>query len=678
MLTVVQRREPAVTKELCLVTLTKIFTLLQGYQTLIREIATPHLQPFAQACLQILKPPASSKAAKPSLDFVESIFEAISTLLPLYPTTLRPSAVQFRSAAKSFLAPTTSDGIFVPRSLQESSQRLVVRLHMTAAKGGGVEEWTKHTNGLIKSFHETADQVLRAVHENWESTTGYTPQHVDLNGAPHGGDDSADQLPPWTGVEAGSERMIGLLRFLGNCLQCGTKTPVTIPVSHIFDIAMRIASIVPPNQGRDKSGATQTNAAIGREEKEELWAVFPEIQIATLELLQVVMRRLERSYTPMAPETLDLALRIFESGYRIPELRVSVFTITKQLLVLSGPTLAKTNVEALSLVTKACCRDLLGNAGHLKVPKPQAALQGGGKAKTLTQNADAFLVGNKDEETLQVTLMAEHVAAAEELLVVLFNRLPQQYINSSLRAQMLKVAILCQIKDAQVASVLHPSRDRSGRMPQVILPYLHRQFPHDETIEILRFNYRPMTANVRAGMVDAYDDMEADDVSMEEPADGFAFDKPFEASTAKPQEEDVHMAEEEATVTVTATKPIPTPAPIQASPFLAQPVPAVEVAAEATAAAKPATRATRANTRKRKSDEAAEAAAKRVELEDTAKKPEDDKDPGFAPVGMLVESSLQPKAGAGDEAGDGDSDDESVHLNMELNSDDDDDDEEDE
>lgn len=604
---------------------------------------------------------------------MESIFEAISTLLPLYPTTLRPSAVHFRSAAKPFLAPTTSDGTFVPRSLQESSQRLVVRLHMTAAKGGGVEEWAKHTNGLIKSFHETADRVLRAVHENWESTTGYTPQHVDLNGAPHGGDDSPDQLPPWTGVGAGSERMIGLLRFLGNCLQCGTKTPVTIPISRIFDIAMRIASIIPPNQRRDKAGATQTNAAIGREEKEELWAVYPEIQIATLELLLVVMRRLESSYTPMAPETLDLALRIFESGYRIPELRVSVFTIIRELLVLSGPTMAKTNVEALSLVTNACCRDLLGNAGHVKVPKPQASLQNGAKAKTLTQNADSFLVGSKDEETLQVMLAPKHVAAAEGLLAALFNLLPQQYINPSLRTQMLKVAILCQIKDAQVASVLNPPRDRSGRMPQVILPYLHRQFPHDETIEILRFGYRPMTASVRADMMDAYDDIEADDVSMEEPADGFTFDKPFEASaaaTSKPQEEDVLMAEEE--VTVTATKPMPTPAPIQASPFLAQPAPVVEVAAKETVATKPATRA---NTRKRKSDEAAEAAAKRVELEGTAKEPEDDEDPGFAPVGTLVESGLQPKAGAGDEADEGDSDDESVHLNMELDSDEDDEDE---
>ncbi|KAK7990927.1 hypothetical protein PG990_015207 [Apiospora arundinis] len=682
LLSVLQKRDPTVTKELCVVTLTKIYVMLQSYQTLIREIATPTLPAFAQACLTILKPPSSSKAPKPSFNFVQTIFDAFSTLIPLYPTTLRPFNGQLRSVTRQYLAPTSSDDAFTPSALQESSRRLVIRLHMTAAKGGGADEWTKHLNSLIKEFHVTADHVFRALHENWGSTTGYVHQTVSFDTEVTGGGDSPDQFPKWVGIQAGSERMISLLEYIGDSLCCSTKVAVTLPISALFDILTRIASISPPAPGREKTVSTQTNNAIGREEKEDLWTVFPDIQVAVLKLCQLFANRLERNYVPLAQETLDCVLRMFETGYRLPEMRANTFELVNTMLRLCGPTMSKQNVAALTLVAKTCCRDLLGHSGHIKAPKaPTPTAQNGNKTKAITQNSDLFLTSITEEKILQVTLASSHLKAAETLLAAFFSYLPQHYVVSALRSQMLKTAILCRVKDAQIASVLHPARDRSGRIPQVILPFVYRQFPHDESIEVLRFNFRPMTGSVKADFADAGDFADDEDAAMIEPEDGYAFDKPFAAPTSESQaaqDDDSRMVVDEPAPSATSTSgPSVSAPPVQPSPFLAQPTSIESEPAEEL----PSAHAMTTRSLKRKSSSGVEAAAatkKRVEVEKKTTTVEEtvaEDDPGFASVGSLVESTLkqtvvrtETKEEAGAD-GDDDSDDESVHLNMELDSD---------
>ncbi|KAK8108754.1 hypothetical protein PG984_014555 [Apiospora sp. TS-2023a] len=687
LLSILQKRDPLVTKDLCVVTLTKIYVMLQSYQTLVREIATPTLPTFAQACLGIMKPPSSSKAPTPSFNFVQTMLDAFSTLVPLFPTTLRPFSGQLRSVTRQYLAPTSSDDAFIPSSLRESSRRLVIRLHMTAAKNGGADEWAKHLNALIKEFHVTADHVLRAVHENWESTTGYTHQNVSFENEPAGGGDAPDQFPKWQGIQSGSERMISLLEYIGVCLCCSTKVAVTLPISALFDILTRIASISPPAPGREKTAASQTNNAIGREEKEDLWTVFPDIQVAVMKLCQLLTNRLERNYAPLAQETLDCMLRMFETGYRLPQLRETTFGVVSTMLPLCGPTMSKPNVASLALVAKTCCRDLLGHAGHIKAPKaPTPTVVNGNKTKNITQNSDLFLTNITEEQTLQSTLAPSHLKTAENLLAAFFSYLPQHYINSTLRSQLLKTAILCRVKDAQIASILHPSRDRSGRIPQVILPFLYRQFPHDESIEVLRFNFRPMTASVKADFADGGDYADDEDAAMAEPADGYAFDKPFEAAATQDDDTEMVVDDEPAASLKVEPPPPATALPVEPSPFLAEPISSSSTKPEPAAAAPAVTESPRAAAATKKRVEVEKkgkgkgkgkkAAAAVEETTETATTAEDD--PGFSSVGSLVESTLKktvpvPKEAADD---DDDSDDESVHLNMELDSDGDEEDDE--
>lgn len=649
-------------------TVVKIYSLMHAYPTLVREIVTPTLPTFATACLQILKPPVSSKAAKAPYNLVETIFEALSTLLPLYPTTLRQFAGKIRAETRLYVTPTISDGVIIPASLQASSRHIALRLHMTAAKGGDSTEWAKHLDGLIKAFHFTAGLVLRGVIENWEPISGhvsdYTPQQMDFNKDPQGDGTGPDQFPSWTGIYAGSQRMIGQLDFIGEYLRCRTKTAVTIPVGAIVDIVTRMSSIFPPTPGREKSGLVQMNPAVGREEKDELWTVFPDIQLATMKLLLVVIQRLGRNFAPVAPESLEQLLRMFESSYRLPEIRMIVFHLTREILEICGPTMPKLTVEGLSLIIKTCCRDLLGSAGHLKRPKLSTSTpQGGAKPKSVTQNVDAFLSNKTENESLVVSLNADHVSAAAKLLTTLFSHVPQQHLPSSLRAQMLRTAILAQIKEAQVASVLHPSRDRSGRTPQVILPYLTQQFPRDECVEILRFNFRPIATGFGNNIMDLDDTLHEDELEEESSANGFTFDKLSEPSFTNPR--DILAATTaKSTEVQRASSPVPDTEPVAKAPnpFLPMSSSKATISSEVRTSVVQPSLST--NSLKRKSEEADIAVAKRVEIDTStiinAPAPTTIAPPIQAPTTLGV---------GGDQESDGESDNESAHLNMELDTD---------
>ncbi|KAI0383103.1 hypothetical protein F5Y04DRAFT_39376 [Hypomontagnella monticulosa] len=666
LLSALQRKDPAVIKDLCVVTVVKIYSLMHAYPTLVREIVTPNLPTFASACLQILKPPASSKAAKAPNGLIETIFEAFSTIIPLYPTTLRQFASKIRAETRLYIAPTISDGGIIPASLQASSRRLAVRLHMTAVKGGDSTEWAKHLDGLIKTFHSTADQVFRAVQESWESAPGHvsdpTTHRVDFDKEPQGGNSSPEQLPSWTGIYAGSERMIGLLNFIGDYIRCRTKTAVTIPISAVVDITTRISSIMPPIPGKEKTSSVHMNTAVGREERDELWAVFPDVQLAAMRLLFTMTQRLGRNFVPIAQESLEQLLRMFESSYRLPDIRMITYLLATEILQLCRPTMAKPTVEGLTLVIKTCCRDLLGSAGHLKRPKQSASTtQDGLKSKSISQNADAFLNNKAEDEFMTVSLDADHVSSATALLATLFSHVPQQYLPSSIRSHMLRTAILSQNRDAQVASVLHPARDRSGRIPQVILPYLTQQFPRDESVEILRFNFRPATTGPRNYIMDVDEELREDEPEAKPSSNGFSFDRPFESSFTNPPDFPT-------VPTRTTELPAdPSSAPkientVKApNPFLSKPFSETIVRSEeqTTTVVQPI------NSLKRKNEDAEIAVLKRVEIDTTTSSiavP--------APSAINTRSQAPTTSGVGgDQEDDEESDNESVHLNMELDSD---------
>lgn len=486
--------------------------LLHGYQTLVREMATPTLPSFATACLQLIKPPASGRPLGVPPAFVDTVAGALSRLVVLYPTTLRPFAAQMRAALRSYVAPTSSDPLAVPRSLRESARRLLILLSYTAPKNGSAEEWAKAIRSTILECHATVDQVFRAVRESWESTAGYRSQPVRTGADPCGGGDSAEELPPWTGVQAGSERLVGLLEFLAEYFGNPTKGPVAVPLGELLDLTARITLVTPPTSSSNED-SIETDPAIGRDEKAELWSVLPDVHMAVLRLHCALVRRLGANAVPLATDILDQMVRVFNAGRHIPAMRETAYSLASELLLLSGPTLPKLTVDSLAPLIQASCRDILLAAGYLEdAPSPAPPSQNGVALAAATQkkaapnaDADAYLPSTASSSS---SPSASHkpgpsAAAASSLLTRLLTHLPQRHLSPEQRGLLDRTAIVSADRDGMLASCLRPYRDGRGRCYASVLPFLARRFPRDLHVDVLRCNLLLRGAPLQLGAEEA-------------------------------------------------------------------------------------------------------------------------------------------------------------------------------
>ncbi|KAK4238157.1 Pre-rRNA-processing protein rix1 [Achaetomium macrosporum] len=523
---VLQKPDPLASKELSIVTLTKIYMLLQAYPTLVREMATPTIPDYAKACLQLIRPPASGRSLKVPVAFIDTVACSLSKLVVLYPTTLRPLVAQMKAALRAYIAPTSSDPAVVPRSLRDSSRRLSILLSYTAPKNGSSEEWARAIRVTILDAHITVDQVFRAVVESWESTTGYRSQTVHTGADPSGGGDTAEELPPWTGVTAGGDRLIGLLEFLSDYFNCPTKAPVTVPLGEVLDLTSRITLVTPPSSGSEDS--ITTNPAIGRDEKAELWSVLPDIHNAVLRLHHAVIRRLRENTVPLATDILDQVVRVFNASRHIPSTRETAYTLTKELLLLSGPTLPKLTVDSLPPLIQSTCQDILLATGHLEdKPSPDTKPPTNGKQPKpnpngiASTNADAYLPTTNATSASSTTcfprLSTSHQHAAISLLPLLLSHLPQSHLAPETRGLLDRTAILSDSKEAMLASCLYPYKDSRGRYYPSILPFLVRRYPRDQGVEVLRSNLIRIRAQqggggdqLMEGRWDDYDGFNAD------------------------------------------------------------------------------------------------------------------------------------------------------------------------
>lgn len=628
--------------------------LLHPYQTLVREIATPTIPAFINACLQLIKPTTSGQASDTPLSVVETVCDAFSALIPLYPTTFRPKSSQIRNSVKLYVAPTQSNEIFVPQSLQSSARRLVISLHHVAAKSGGSDEWAKLVDGILKDLHATADQVFRAVDESWEGSNGYGRSKVELDEEVHGGGSSADALPSWVGMNAGVDRLIGLFQFLSESVRYPTKTTVTIPTNALVDAASRvclIARLSPKSQTWDQ--ALQTKAAVGREEKEDLWSSIPEIHCAAFELIMALIQRLGQNMVSLMPEVLDHLVRVFKSGINIPTIRITGYTVLNEILKLMGPTLSKTSVDMLDPLIGACCRDLQQDAGHLKQPEKPSASGTVSKKGSVNANADLFLKPQTAVVEEKVTIEPIHKAAAATLLATIPSRFPQKHLKPSLRGLLDQTAILTGNRDAMLGSVLNPYKDQRGRVYPSILPHLTKQFPEDQGVEVLRTNLRTGLQGLAREEIAPIDEEEEEELGVDELED---------------EQEDEEMQDDDAgkkpsaETTQDLFKPGTLPAapkvetlPIQSNPFEPSKVEQTTVYG-----AVGETKLRAASPPKRKHEGNESAPTKRQVLEKSV-----------SPV-PIPAVSIPAEA----ENDDDDDSDVSVHLNMELEDDEDEDDDE--
>ncbi|OAA56452.1 Armadillo-type fold domain containing protein [Cordyceps fumosorosea ARSEF 2679] len=661
LLSIVQKGDPIASKELAIIVITRIYILIQPYQTLIREIATPTIPAFGAACVQLLKAHSSTP---PHVS--ETICAALHTLIPHHPATLRPLSSQLRTAVRPYLAPTCSDTLHVPASLTRAARRLVISMHFVAAKSSGSDEWGKLVDSILRDLHQTADQVLRAVDEAWQPTSGYDRNRVSTDGEPAGGDESSpEQLPSWAGVTAGAERLAGLFSYLEETLNCSTKSPVTVPIGAYMDAVCRmcvIARLSPKTQTWDQ--ALDTNSGVGRDEKDELWSVVPSLHIAALSLLRTMVQRLYRDMIPLVPEAIDHLVRVVKSGMSIPNIRTAGYQVLDQLLHIAGSTMPKTTVDMLDPILGACCRDLQQDAGILKPAEKPAS--SGKDATAAKKNGGSVAIANVDLFLARpdaaaassfpaagLGLEPAHKHAATQLLATLPSSLPQAHLKPTMRGLLDKTAIITADRDAMLASVLNPYKDQRGRLYPSILPYLCRRYPEDQGLEILRSNLRTSGINGSGEMFATFqeveeeqqeeDDADVDEEMVDDDADVAATDTDPAVATSG-----AGLSRLGSLASLPKKSSVEVP---QDNPFAARNGAADNGFAAATSSDSPPKR-------KHDGEDEPAAPAKRLEVERPAELPK------------AKAAAAKPKE---EDADDDDDSDVSVHLNMELEDDEDDD-----
>lgn len=528
LLSIMSKPDPPTSKRLCIITLTRIFMLTREYPTLIREITTPSLPAFVQSGLQLASSNTSSSLRL-------TVLECFSELLPRHPTIFRSYLKTLRPLLCRLVAPTPSTGLSddqqgapttVTAEVSDAARRLLVQLPCCAPKGASSEEWENALRTTIGGVHRVADRVFRAVLEDWQSTVREaTSNGHTLDGEVQDLEDDYLSLPPWSGIFAGSERLIGLLQLVKEYLQSPTANSVIFRVGVAMDLITRVLSLTIPASGsKSFQNTVRINNQVSKEERENLWLVLPAVHVAAIELLLAMAHRLQESTLAIDTLVVDQLVWVFGSEKDNALVRTACYLAIAALLERSGLTLPKPSVDSLIPLMRTCCEDLLPSETSPSVVKdtPGQAKSKGNSQPQGTANADSFLGSNTTSDPTASYLGLKK--AAYDLLPVLLSDVRAQFYSDSLRAGLDRTAVLVQHKEAMLASVLNPPPSkRFGKPAASILPLMARSFPDAKDIEGM---LRPRLPVIRLGGQDTEleeEIEEEDEVEDEEDEEDEAF-----------------------------------------------------------------------------------------------------------------------------------------------------------
>ncbi|KAI9712885.1 MAG: hypothetical protein M1812_006754 [Candelaria pacifica] len=485
MLGILGKPDPPTTKKLCITALTRIFFLTQEHQTLVRELTTPSLPVFISSCINLIASKGSSSGTRQLNIFSPLLFtvlESFNRLLPRHCTLFRPSRTQIHALLLPLIAPTPSTS--VPNThlslanasqVKHAAQCLFVRLHYCAPKNNSAEEWKKEFEIAIRNTHTVADQVFRAVIEDWEPTTEALSRKADPRTYGDVVSDAGNDLmhlPAWSGIQAGVERLIGTLDLLAMFVCIPSSPCISIRIDYVMDLLTRIFAItVPP----DHQVGVRLNQEIGREEREAFWSSLPNVHIAAMDVLLSVIRRLDKAFIPMAQGSLDQLVWVFRAENWSVDLRTSTYTVVRELFKLAGPSLSKSVL--LTGVIQSCCEDLLLSSTTPEQATSSLGPKDGKSAPkgTSSANADSYLKSSVEPPSVRSVGLPGLIAAASDLLPHLLLDLPANFLSFPLRSRIDRTAVLIQHNKAMLASVLNPPLVKSGGKPvNSILPFLAR------------------------------------------------------------------------------------------------------------------------------------------------------------------------------------------------------------
>lgn len=562
----VQRPDTTAVQRLCIITLTRIFLLTQGRQSLLREITTPSIPPFVTSCLNIIslrrvaQEPRTLDLTSPLL---ASVLQALIRLVPHHPSSFRPFVAQIRSLIVPLLAPTPSSSPTeaekdathrpVSRSAATLAQKLYALLPHCAPKNSSNEEWGKSIKDTLTQIHRTADRVFRAVSEEWSSYARPLANRIQADAY---GDVVSDGiaepagLPGWRGIEAGCERLVGLLQLLENHIAAESSSTYTLPAGAILSSIERLLSVtVPPSSSSQKIGdQARINPEVGREEREGMWLGLPQIHVAATAVLTTLIKRLETLSVASAQGVLEQLLWVFHREQGHPEIRRSIYEVFIELLAGSGPSMPRATVSSMSPLIRALCEDSLpeSNPPEMTSRPPTNGAKKPSNRGVAATNADSYLQSqDTNSNTAGPVPRVQEVATV--LLPLILSTVPQAHLSVPVRSLLDRTAVLTKNEKAMLASVLNPQERLKGKQTSSILPLYARNSALSLEIEGLLRPRMPglqQSRNANAA-VDAEDD-DDEDVEIDSPFSGYqkvAGEIMYGTDTVQ-VEEDPHMVVE--------------------------------------------------------------------------------------------------------------------------------------
>ena len=491
LLAILKKPDPPTTRNLVVITLTRIFMLTWDYSNLVREITTPALPAFISSCISNVDNKCCSASE------LQTVLESFATLIPRHPTVFRTHETQIRSTFMKVLSSASSDVDSEKHYTEHhkyASQRLRVLLHHCAPKQGGSEKRDESLKATVSVAHATCDRLFRSLVESWRPLAGQqqATRGPQLSaGNPEVASEKTIGLADWNGILAG-ERLVTLLQMLNSHLETTTAGTVILRIGLVVDLMTRLLSLTVPFG----TNVVKFNNEIPKDEREEMFSILPSIHLATLGLLNTTMARLGSSSFTFAQGVMELVVAVYVAERKDVQTRTATYSTLKAMLELIGPSMAKEEISELTPVIKGCCEDLLPTD---EKPTSTASVQANGtQQKQHLPNSDLSLQGSKTQSS-HPTILNDLKYAAEALLPVLLTKVNPADMPRKLRTQIERTAVLTKNKDALVACVLNPGRKETGTGVQTsLLPLLAREYPSSYEVEaLLRPRMPPVITKAR-------------------------------------------------------------------------------------------------------------------------------------------------------------------------------------
>ncbi|KAL8646068.1 MAG: hypothetical protein Q9210_006338 [Variospora velana] len=521
LLGILGRPEPPITKELSIITLTRIFLLTNDNQSLVRDITTPSLPNFIMTCLRSSKQPKINIPSDSDVRLSSTVLWAFGKLLPQHPRTFKPFFDQIRTLVMPLISTTPStlplEGHASRTQAQSCSdiiaqraRHVFVLLNVGSSKNASIQEWEKSLSHLIFAAHRTADRVFRGLVEDlnphvWNDTVQAGVSSLD--GICQMRDEESD-WPGWRGINAGLERLNGQLQTVQSFLLLPTLTPVAVPIPQMIGLADRIHAILPPSgqDSKDSSRGTPTRPEISRDEREAVWTWLPHLHVSALNLLYLLMVRFEENSASIHEQLLGATLWIFDHEHVHVEIRKAVYNIMPLLLAQCKLNQHPSVASSIATCLRVCCDDLMPPGAD------QSNSNGTVISSDLTStkdpsNADAYSksIGSLPEPSRKSTNLQK---AAIAVLCAALQYLPADFVPFAVRSKIDETAVLTQSEPLLQASVLNPAPRRGRQQQSSILPFLARQFPQSTGTEtLLRPRMVPIQPNDGRSLEDSDEDI---------------------------------------------------------------------------------------------------------------------------------------------------------------------------